>query len=129
MIKYLFNKDHFLILIYLINSRKNSHLRSFFLRCFNHCIYIFWKTRPAVSWTGCGPEGIQLLCITHPHLTRLMNKNRLPFLAFADYDVAPHGFNDYFDALQMFCSVDTLGMGIGNVDRDYPKFAIPSLWF
>ncbi len=79
------------------------------------------------DYTGCGPEGIQMLCITHPHLARLMNRGRLPFLAFADYDVAPYGHADYFDAIQMFCSVDTLGMGIGNVDRDYPKFAIPSL--
>lgn len=77
--------------------------------------------------TGCGPEGIQLLTITHPHIPVLMNKREIPFMAFADYDVASYGFNDFFDALQMFCSNDTLGLGIGNVDRNYPLFGIPVL--
>jgi len=77
--------------------------------------------------TGCGPEGVQLLTITHPHFTTLMNRGRMPFMACADYDVAPHGFNDFYDALQMFCSNDTLGLGIGNVDRNYPLFGIPTL--
>ena len=79
--------------------------------------------------TGCGPEGIQLLTITHRHLADLMNAGNLLFMAFADYDVAPYGFNDFFDALQMFCSVDKLGLGIGNVDRNYPLFGIPTLRF
>jgi hypothetical protein len=77
--------------------------------------------------TGCGPEGVQLLAVTHPGLAAMMNRRRMPFMAFADYDVAPHGFNDFYDALQMFCSNDTLGLGIGNVDRTYPLFGIPSL--
>ena len=79
--------------------------------------------------TGCGPEGVQLLTITHPHLAVMMNRRETPFMAFADYDVAPHGFNDFYDALQMFCSNDTLGLGIGNVDRKYPLFGIPTLRF
>lgn len=79
--------------------------------------------------TGCGPEGIQLLTITHPHIPVLMNKRKIPFMAFADYEVAPYGFNDYFDALQMFSSNETLGLGIGNVDRNYPLFGIPVLRF
>jgi hypothetical protein len=79
--------------------------------------------------TGCGPEGIQLLTITHPHLARLMNRREILFMAFADYDVAPYGFYDFFDALQMFCSNDTLGLGIGNVDRNYAGFGIPTLRF
>jgi hypothetical protein len=79
--------------------------------------------------TGFGPEGIQLLTITHPHIPILMNKRKIPFMTFADYDVAPYGFNDFFDALQMFCSNDTLGLGIGNVNRNYPLFAIPVLRF
>jgi hypothetical protein len=79
--------------------------------------------------TGCGPEGIQLLTITHPHLAAMMNRREIPFMAFADYDVAPHGFNDFYDALQMFCSNATLGLGIGNVDRNYPLFGIPTLRF
>ena len=47
-------------------------------------------------------------------------------MAFADYDVAPYGFNDFFDAVQMFCSNETLGLGIGNVDYNYPLFGIPT---
>lgn len=81
------------------------------------------------DWTGLGPEGLQLLIITHPHLQAALNDRRLPCLAFADYDVAPHGFYDFYDAVQMFCSNDKLGLGIGNVDRDYPMFAIPSVKF
>ncbi len=49
--------------------------------------------------TGCGPEGIQLLTITHPNLARLMNQRKLSFMIFADYDVAPHGFYDFYDAV------------------------------
>lgn len=83
----------------------------------------FRKTRG--DRTGLGPEGLQLLIITHPHLQQALNERRLPCLAFADYDVAPHGFSDFYDAVQMFCSNDTLGLGIGNIDRNYPLFAIP----
>jgi hypothetical protein len=79
--------------------------------------------------TGCGPEGIQFLTVTHRHCADLMNARRLLFMALADYDVAPYGFSDFFDALQMFCSVDTLGLGIGNIDRNYPLFGIPTLRF
>ena len=88
----------------------------------------FLQALPAGD-TGCGPEGIQLLTVTHPHLAVLMNRGRIPFMAFADYDVAPHGFHDFYDAVQMFCSVDTLGLGIGNVDQNYPLFGIPTLRF
>lgn len=79
--------------------------------------------------TGCGPEGIQLLTITHPHLAELMNQRKIAFMAFADYDVAPYGFHDFFDAVQMFCSNNTLGLGIGNIDQNYPLFGIPTLRF
>jgi hypothetical protein len=79
--------------------------------------------------TGCGAEGIQLLTITHPHIPYLMNKRKIPFMTFADYEVAPYGYNDFFDALQMFNSNETLGLGIGHVDRNYPLFGIPVLRF
>lgn len=79
--------------------------------------------------TGCGPEGLQFLTITHPHFAKMMNKREIPFMAFADYDIAPYGFNDFFDAMQMFCSNGTLGLGIGNVDKNYPLFGIPVLRF
>jgi hypothetical protein len=79
--------------------------------------------------TGLGPEGLQLLIITHTHLQDALNERRLPCLVFADYDVAPHGFSDFYDAVQMFCSNDTLGLGIGNIDRNYPLFAIPYMQF
>lgn len=74
--------------------------------------------------TGFGPEGLQLLCITQPHLLDLMNVRKIPFLALADYDIAPYGFNDFYDAPQIFCSLGTVGLGMGNVDRHYPGFAI-----
>jgi uncharacterized protein YndB with AHSA1/START domain len=79
--------------------------------------------------TGWGPEGFQFLAITHPHFAELMNERKIPFLALADYDVAPYGFNDFFDAPQLFCSNSKLGLGIGNVDRNYPLFGIPTLRF
>lgn len=83
-----------------------------------------------LKWeTACGPEGIQFLTITHPHFAKLMNNREIPFMAFADYDVAPYGYNDFFDALQMFCSNDTLALGIGNINKNYPLFGIPLLRF
>jgi hypothetical protein len=47
-----------------------------------------------VDETGCGPEGIQLLTITHKHFQTLMNDRKMPFIALADYAVAPYGYND-----------------------------------
>lgn len=96
--------------------------------------YISWKVSRFLKElkdadTGCGPEGIQLLTVTHPHISGLMNKRKIPFMAFSDYDVAPHGFNDFYDSVQMFCSNNTLGLGIGNVDQNYPLFGIPTLRF
>lgn len=79
------------------------------------------------SDTGWGPEGLQFLAITHPHFADLMNQRKIPFMALADYDVAPYGYNDFFDAPQLFCSNKKLGLGIGNVDRNYPLFGIPTL--
>jgi hypothetical protein len=79
--------------------------------------------------TGCAPEGIQLLAITNTHLRNLMAEKRIPFMALADYDVAPYGFNDFFDAAQIFFNQDVLGLGIGNLDRNYPRFGIPTLRF
>ena len=79
--------------------------------------------------TGLGPEGFQLLGITHPHLADWMSERKSPFMALADYDVAPYGFNDFFDAPQLFCSNHILGLGIGNADRNYPLFGIPTLRF
>jgi len=79
--------------------------------------------------TGCGPEGFQLLAVTHTHFADLMTERKLPFMALADYDVAPYGFNDFYDAPQLFCSNHILGLGIGNVDRNYPLFGIPTLRF
>jgi hypothetical protein len=74
-----------------------------------------------------GPEGIQFLTVTHPHFQDLMNERKIPFMAFGDYDVAPHGFSDFYDSLQMFCSQGILGLGIGNIDNHYPLFGIPTL--
>lgn len=79
------------------------------------------------SATGCGPEGFQLLCVTHPHIAELMNERKMSFMALADYDIAPHGFNDFYESPQLFCSQDTLGLGVGNVDGPYPLFGIPKI--
>lgn len=79
--------------------------------------------------TGCGPEGIQLLTITHTHFADMMNERKMPFMTFADYNIAPYGHNDFFDAMQMFCSNNILGLGIGNVDFNYHFFGIPVLRF
>ena len=79
--------------------------------------------------TGWGPEGFQFLTITHAHFSDLMTERKIPFMALADYDVAPYGFNDFYDAPQIFCSNNILGLGIGNVDRNYPLFGIPTLQF
>jgi hypothetical protein len=79
--------------------------------------------------TGWGPEGFQFLTITHAHFADLMTARKIPFMALADYDVAPYGFNDFYDAPQIFCSNNILGLGIGNVDRNYPLFGIPTLQF
>lgn len=81
------------------------------------------------SVTGCGPEGFQFLCITHIHFPDMMSERKTPFMALADYDVAPHGFNDFFDVPQLFSSNRVLGLGIGNVDQNYPGFGIPTLRF
>jgi hypothetical protein len=86
----------------------------------------FRKQLPA-DRTGLGPEGLQMLCITNQHLTKQMHQRLLPFIALADYDVAPYGHHDYFDAVQMFCSNNTLGLGIGNIDRNYPMFGIADM--
>jgi hypothetical protein len=77
--------------------------------------------------TGCAHEGLQLLSVTHPYFLRLMNERKIPLMALADYDVAPYGFNDFFDAAQVFCSLDVFGLGIGNVDRNYPLFGVATL--
>lgn len=79
--------------------------------------------------TGCGPEGIQFLAITHTHFQHMMEEGEIPFMALADYDVAPYGFNDFFDAPQLFVRDQILGLGIGNVDQNYPLFGIPTLRF
>jgi hypothetical protein len=77
--------------------------------------------------TGFGPEGFQLLAITHPHLLDMMNQRKIPFMALADYDVAPYGYEDFYDAPQLFCTNGILGLGIGNIDCNYPLFGIPTL--
>ena len=79
--------------------------------------------------TGCGAEGIQLLTVTHTHFADMMNERKISFMVFADYDIAPYGHNDFFDAMQMFCSNGILGLGIGNIDFNYPFFGIPTLRF
>jgi hypothetical protein len=56
-----------------------------------------------------------------------MNQRKIPFMALADYDVAPYGYNDFFHAPQLFCGNKILGLGIGHLDRNDPLFGIPTL--
>jgi hypothetical protein len=77
--------------------------------------------------TGWGPEGFQLLCVTHSHFADLMSERKIPFMVLADYEVAPYGFNDFIDAPQLFSSNGILGLGIGNAGRHYEGFVVPSL--
>lgn len=77
--------------------------------------------------TGCGPEGFQFLCVTHVHFQRLMDERRFPFMALADYDVAPHGFGDFFDAPHLFSGSGVLGLGIGNLEQVYKGVGIPTV--
>ena len=51
--------------------------------------------------TSCGPEGLQLLSITHFHLAELMNKHQIPFMSPADYEVAPCSVDGFLDAPQI----------------------------
>ena len=81
------------------------------------------------SVTGCGPEGLQLICITHSHIPDMMSERKMPFMILADYDVAPYGYNDFFDTLQIFSSNRILGLGIGNVEQNYPGFEISAVLF
>ncbi len=48
-------------------------------------------------------------------------------MALGDYDVAPHGFNDFFDTPHLFCSNGVHGLGIGNIDHNYSIFGIPTI--
>jgi len=77
--------------------------------------------------TGCGPEGFQFLAITHRHFQGMMDEGKIPFMALADYDVAPYGYSDFFDAPQIFARDGILALGIGNVDNNYPLFGIPTI--
>jgi hypothetical protein len=82
-----------------------------------------------ISFTGCGPEGLQFLCITHPHFADLMSERKMSFMVLADYDVAPYGFNDFFDVPQLFSSNGILGLGVGNAGQGYPGFGVPTIHF
>ena len=59
----------------------------------------------------------------------MMSERKTPFMILADYDVAPYGYNDFFDTLQIFSSNRILGLGIGNVEQNYPGFGIPTVRF
>jgi hypothetical protein len=81
------------------------------------------------SVTGFGPEGLQLLCVTYTHIPDMMSERKTAFMILADYDVAPYGYNDFFDTLQIFSSNRILGLGIGNLEQNYPGFGIPAVRF
>lgn len=76
---------------------------------------------------GFGPEGVQVLAITHPHYIKIMDGNKIPFISLPDYDVAPHGFGDFYDAPFLLATGSILGMGVGNVSRPYPSYGAGTL--
>ncbi|MCF8110806.1 MAG: cation transporter [Desulfobacteraceae bacterium] len=39
--------------------------------------------------TGCGPEAIQFLAVTRPHVTNMMDKRKIPFMALIDKRTKP----------------------------------------
>ena len=77
--------------------------------------------------TGWGPEGPQFIFITHFHFACLMDERKIPFMSLADYDAIIQGYSDFFTVPQIFCSNKRLGLGIGNLDHNYPPFGIPTL--
>jgi hypothetical protein len=76
---------------------------------------------------GFGPEGIQFLAITHPHYIKVMDGHDFPFISLPDYDIAPHGFGDFYDAPFLLATRNVLGMGVGNVSRPYPRYGSGTL--
>ncbi len=64
-----------------------------------------------------------------PFYRAMMSERINPFMALADYDVAPYGFSDFFDIPQLFSSNRVLGLGVGNMDRSYREFGIPMVRF
>jgi hypothetical protein len=56
-----------------------------------------------------------------------MDQRKIPFMTLADYDVTLGGFNGFFNVPQIFCCNNRLGLGIGNMDHNYPPFGIPTL--
>jgi hypothetical protein len=71
---------------------------------------------------GFGPEGIQFLAVTHPHYVKMMDGVEIPYIFLPDYDVAPFGFGDFYDAPFLLSTGNKLGMGVGNMSRPYPKY-------
>jgi len=76
---------------------------------------------------GFGPEGIQFLAITHPHYIKMMDGHDIPFISLPDYDIAPHGFGDFYDAPFLLATRNVLGMGVGNVSRPYSRYGSGTL--
>jgi hypothetical protein len=76
---------------------------------------------------GFGPEGIQFLAITHNHYMKIMDGDHVPFMSLPDYDIAPHGFGDFYDAPFLLATGSTLGMGVGNVSRPYARYGSGTL--
>jgi hypothetical protein len=92
-----------------------------------HGISVERVRKQLVSDVGFGPEGIQFLAITHPHYVKMMDGDGIPFISLPGYDVAPHGFADFYDAPFLLATGNTLGMGVGNVSRPYPRYGSGTL--
>jgi hypothetical protein len=58
---------------------------------------------------------------------KIMDGEEIPFISLPDYDVAPHGFADFYDAPFLLSGGNILGMGVGNVSRPYPRYGSGSL--
>lgn len=85
---------------------------------------------PTIDW-GMGPEGIQLLAITHPHYVEQMNGRDVPFIDLPDYVVAPGvdgDFYHYYTPHLSFARGDgRLRLGAGSVDNGGSQFGSGSL--
>lgn len=87
-----------------------------------HSISVARARKQLDSEVGFGPEGIQFLAVTHPYYVKIMDGDDIPFIFLPDYDIAPHGFGDFYDAPFLLSTGNTLGLGVGNVSRPYPRY-------
>jgi hypothetical protein len=56
-----------------------------------------------------------------------MDGDEVPFISLPDYDIAPHGSGDFYDAPFRLASGNTLCMDVGNVSQPHPRYGSGTL--